>query len=299
MVPGLEPTSEMDLEVTRIEADPGLERVEQTDIEFIGEPLEGMESAGGTSIDEALLDAPDDDLLVSVPASRSRRRSGGETGRARVRGAGGRRSRGGRHGAGTPLADLPLLPDGPPAEAGRAGDRILDDPDNPELHLQLAERLIAGGEEVRGLEELELALGGYERIGDWPRAAELAERLTVLAPDTIRHHQKRVELAFRSGDRTPLLAAYLALGDALARAGATEKAMAVFGRVQEHDPGNVHAVSALAALRGEPAASRGAAPAEPAAPARPAAPATEAPSPPPPRRRPERGRRTPSWISDP
>jgi tetratricopeptide (TPR) repeat protein len=73
----------------------------------------------------------------------------------------------------------------------------------------------------------------------------------VLAPDAIRHHQKRVELAFRSGERAPLLAAYLSLGDALARAGAADKAMAVFGRVHEHDPGNAHALGALAALRGE------------------------------------------------
>jgi tetratricopeptide (TPR) repeat protein len=67
-------------------------------------------------------------------------------------------------------------------------------------------------------------------------------------PDDIRHHQKRVELAFRMGDRGPLLDAYLELGDALARAGAVEKAIAVFRRVQEHDPGNPHAALALAAF---------------------------------------------------
>ena len=91
-------------------------------------------------------------------------------------------------------------------------------------------------------------------------------------PDGIRHHQKRVELAFRMGDRGPLLDAYLSLGDALARAGATDKAMAVFHRVQEHDPGNQHAVRALAALAPE-LEDRGAGPAahRPAgAPARPA-----------------------------
>jgi tetratricopeptide (TPR) repeat protein len=94
-----------------------------------------------------------------------------------------------------------------------------------------------------------------------------------------------VELAFRSGERAPLLAAYLALGDALARAGATDKAMAVFGRVQEHDPGNAHAIGALAVLRGEPApvtqqpaeSTMPAAPAVPAADARPATPRPAAP----------------------
>ncbi len=188
------------------------------------------------------------------------------------------------------LGDLPLLPVEPAGTPSvvELESLILDDPDNPDLHLRLADRLVDGGEEVRGLEELELALAGYERRGDGQRASELAERLTILAPDTVRHHQKRVELAFRSGERAPLLAAYLALGDSLARSGATDKALAVFGRVQEHDPGNAHALSALAALRGEtqpagevePESRAGLAP--PAAPATPspAAPEASAPQPP-------------------
>ena len=101
---------------------------------------------------------------------------------------------------------------------------------------------------MRGIEELDLALMSYERLENWPAAAEVAERLVDVDPDGIRHHQKRVELAFRMGDRGPLLDAYLSLGDALARAGATDKATAVFQRVQEHDPGNHHASRALAAL---------------------------------------------------
>jgi tetratricopeptide (TPR) repeat protein len=154
----------------------------------------------------------------------------------------------------TPLGDLPLLPVEPtgPESIVELESRILDEPDDPELHLQLAERLLSGGEGERGLEEVELALAGYEGRSDWARATEMAEQLTRLAPDAIRHHQKRVELAFRTGERAPLLAAYLSLGDALARAGATEKAMAVFGRVREHDPGNPHAVRALAALGSQP-----------------------------------------------
>jgi tetratricopeptide (TPR) repeat protein len=220
-------------------------------------------------LDADLLDAPADDLIVSVVDDDSMDvpDSGSEV-----------------------ELDLmePDLPGEPPSllveSVGELGiveleSLILDDPDNPELHLRLADRLLSGGEDVRGLEELELALSGYERLGEWPRAAELSDRLVVLAPDAIRHHQKRVELAFRSGERTPLLAAYLALGDALARAGATEKAMAVFGRVHEHDPGNAHALAALAALRGavgpvaEPAAAPPAAPPPAAAPPAPGPPA--------------------------
>jgi tetratricopeptide (TPR) repeat protein len=275
-LPGLEQAAELDLEVSEVETDIGLEQTGSEDLEFIGEPLEGMDQPVTELADDvALLDTTADDLIVSPPGasidgadvdvgddleltepelSETEAQATTSTG---------------------PLGDLPMLPVEPAAVPSvvELESQILDDPDNPDLHLQLADRLLAGGEEARGVEELELALGGCERLGDWARAGEMAERLTTLAPDVIRHHQKRVELAFRSGERAPLLDAYLALGDALARAGATEKAMAVFGRVEEHDPGNTHARAALAALRGEskPLAGQPAAPAAPAAPARPAA----------------------------
>ena len=102
------------------------------------------------------------------------------------------------------------------------------------------------------LEELELALVGYEGLENWGGAAQLANRLAHLAPDDVRYHQKRVELAYRMGDRAPLLDAYLSLGDALARMGAREKAMAVYGRVLEHDSENTHAAAALSALTARP-----------------------------------------------
>ena len=91
---------------------------------------------------------------------------------------------------------------------------------------------------ARAAEELRLSLQAYEGAADWPGASAVAERLVALEPDAIHNHQKRVELAFRTGERAPLLEAYLALGDALGRAGATDKALAVYGRVQEHDPSN-------------------------------------------------------------
>src|SRR6476469_365709 len=72
----------------------------------------------------------------------------------------------------------------------------------------------------------------------------IAERLVALEPDAIHNHQKRVELAFRTGERAPLLDAYLELGDALGRAGARDKALAVYRRVLEHDPSNDRAAAA-------------------------------------------------------
>jgi tetratricopeptide (TPR) repeat protein len=289
-VPGLEQTAELDLEVPAVAADLGLERVEPTDLEFVSEPLEGVDEAlvdiGG---EETLGELPDD-LIISPPGEpldieepesavdldlmEPELQEDAATGAEPPQ----------------PLGDLPLLP---VESAGTPGvaeleSLVLDDPDNPQLHLDLADRLLEIGEETRGLEELELALDGYERQAEWGRAAELAERLVALAPDTIRHHQKRVELAFRSGERAPLIAAYLALGDALARMGATDKALAVFGRVHEHDPENAHAIAALARLQREPEAPAAevaapavrppVSPAPPPAPtAPPARPAAEAP----------------------
>jgi tetratricopeptide (TPR) repeat protein len=153
-----------------------------------------------------------------------------------------------------PIGNLPLVtPD------IRLGDtvaelenQVLDDPENPDIHLALAEKLLAQGETDRVTEELELALAGFEDRQDWGRASQMADRLVQLAPDSIAHHQKRVELAYRMGDRAPLLEAYMGLGDALAKSGALDKAAAVYNRVIEHDPGNQRAVAALARVGGDP-----------------------------------------------
>jgi tetratricopeptide (TPR) repeat protein len=72
--------------------------------------------------------------------------------------------------------------------------------------------------------------------------------LIRLDPSGVRYHQKRVELAFRGGDRTRLLDAYVELGDALMRVGALDNAVAVYRRVVEHDPENGRAQAALDSL---------------------------------------------------
>jgi tetratricopeptide (TPR) repeat protein len=239
-LPGLEASEAMELDATTEPADElGLEPMEVEPIEFEGAPLEGMDE---TMLDtepapeDGLLDAGDD-LTVSVadePAPDE---------------------------AEVPV-ELDLIDAGstdglPMIDAGAVTStvaelegRILDDPENPGLHRELGEALLAIPEAVRGLEELELALEGYEQTEAWGEAEQVANRLAAVAPDNIRYHQKRVELAFRGGDRAPLLDAYLGLGDALARAGATDKATAVYSRVREHDPGNAHALAALADLAG-------------------------------------------------
>jgi tetratricopeptide (TPR) repeat protein len=280
---------------------------ESSSLDFVPTPLDGMQ---GTSLDSfsseptssldfsveptrSPLDFPDD-IVVSLSDTETPFNTGPDL---------------------TGIVDLDALE--PPAAGGgdlplvssgsRVGDtladlenQVLDDPENPDVHLALAEKLLAAGETDRVAEELELALAGFEDRQDWTRASEMADRLVQLAPDSIGHHQKRVELAYRMGDRAPLLEAYLGLGDALANSGALDKAGAVYGRVIEHDPGNQRASAALGRIGGgeeqkappapakpqpvekaKPAAApeaRGSAPAKPQ-PARSPAPAPTAPRP--------------------
>ncbi|MBW8771803.1 MAG: tetratricopeptide repeat protein [Gemmatimonadetes bacterium] len=158
-------------------------------------------------------------------------------------------------------------------------ERIIDDPENPEHHRSLGEALLAAGETQRGHEELELALDRYEAKEEWPKALDITNELISLDTTAVRFYQKRVELAFRLGDREYLVDSYLELGDALLRSGTVDKAVAVYRRVAEHDPGNQRAATALLTLAGEetpppkPAAPAKAAPAKPAAPAASAPPA--------------------------
>jgi tetratricopeptide (TPR) repeat protein len=155
-------------------------------------------------------------------------------------------------------------------------ERIIDDPENPEHHRSLGEALLAAGETQRGHEELELALDRYEAREEWPKALDVAKELISLDTSSVKFYQKRVELAFRLGDREYLVDSYLELGDALLRSGAVDKAVAVYRRVAEHDPGNQRAASALLTLAGEETPTPAKA-ALKAAPAKPAAPAAAAP----------------------
>jgi tetratricopeptide (TPR) repeat protein len=85
--------------------------------------------------------------------------------------------------------------------------------------------------------------------------------------------QKRVEYAFRSGDREEQVVAYLALGRHFAANGEGPKSEAVFKRVLELDPENQEARSSIAAVaEAARAAAPPAAAAVPATPAPPAAP---------------------------
>lgn len=124
-------------------------------------------------------------------------------------------------------------------------DRILDDPDDPAPHLELAMLLTARGDAARAAEEFVIAVQAFEARQEWDAALDASDRLLAIEPDEIGHQQKRVELAYRSGDRKRLMIAYLGLADALVRSGESVKAAAVYQRVLEHDPDNATARDAI------------------------------------------------------
>lgn len=145
---------------------------------------------------------------------------------------------------------------------------VADRPDDPVAHQALGEALFTAGDTRRAADEFLFAAEAYEAVEAWQDAQDLMGRLVELEPNEIRHYQKLVELAYRTGSRSRMLDAYLALAGALRRIGEVEKSIAVYRRVTDHDPGNQAAREALGELGI-------AAPAEeppPAAPARPSKP---------------------------
>jgi tetratricopeptide (TPR) repeat protein len=228
----------------------GLQRDEPADLDFEPMTLEGMESSTIPGFSSESTDGLglSDDLMVTLPGDPDLASDETEDEEIRI------------DDETAELTDLgadALLEEEPEESVAEISasdaladleNRVLDDPENPDIHLELAEKLTSMGEIGRVTEELELALAGFEDRQDWSRAAEMVDRLVTLSPDSIAHHQKRVELAYRMGDRGPLLEAYLGLGDALGKSGALDKAIAVYGRVIEHDPGNVRATAALTRL---------------------------------------------------
>jgi tetratricopeptide (TPR) repeat protein len=144
------------------------------------------------------------------------------------------------------FADIEATP--APATIEELEARVADDPDDPEAHQALGEALIEAGERERGIEELDHATTGFENRGRLPHAQDLVDEILRLDPNSVRHRQKQVEFAFKSGDKVKLIAAYLELADTLLRGDLPDKARAVYQRVAEHDPGNERATAALAML---------------------------------------------------
>jgi len=165
----------------------------------------------------------------------------------------------------------PMMPPAPapsrgPARRGASADpldalrlRVNSDSGNPALRRQLAEALFERGDRDDGLAELELAMIAFERKSDLNSAASVADEIIRLNPNSVRHHQKRVEYAFRTNDRGRLVEAYLELADALFRSAQADKARTVYQRVLELSPDDIRAQAALSTFI-EPTAAPSAVP---------------------------------------
>src|SRR5687768_2657673 len=172
-------------------------------------------------------------------------------------------------------ADLPLIhPSGPGGDAAvvdedpaaarsalveRLRDAVADDPGNWQLHRQLGEALLEDSDREGGIDELEIAMVGFESTSDHASARAVADEILHLDPNSVRHHQKRVEYSFLLNDKARLVDAYLQLADCLFRNGHEEKAQAVYQRVIDIAPDDARAQAALAVFGDAPVE----APAEP------------------------------------
>ncbi len=153
--------------------------------------------------------------------------------------------------------------------------------------LERARQAMDAGERDVGIQVMEEALRLFETEGRWDEALTVCTDLLRSDPENIARYQKQVEIAYRAGQRTELVNAYLELADALVRMDAADHAVHVYRRVLEHDPHNEQASSALDLLetmspREEISPYPVSAPvAKPAAAASATAPAHPAPAPPP------------------
>jgi tetratricopeptide (TPR) repeat protein len=125
-------------------------------------------------------------------------------------------------------------------QAGLEGD-----PQDHVLRRRLAEAMLESGNRDGGIQELETAMIGFEREDDLSSAASIADEIVLLNPNSVRHHQKRVEYAFRTNERGRLIEAYLQLADALLRADQVEKSRAIYQRVLDLSPDDLRANAAL------------------------------------------------------
>ena len=132
-----------------------------------------------------------------------------------------------------------------PARIASLRRRVEADPGDAELHRELGEALIEGGAREEGLEQLEASIWEFERVGGYGKAYAVANEILRIDPDAVRFHQKRVEFAFRTGEKPRLVDAYLGLADSLVRSAEVAKARVVYQRVIDLSPDDARARVAL------------------------------------------------------
>jgi tetratricopeptide (TPR) repeat protein len=147
---------------------------------------------------------------------------------------------------------LPELLDDAPVSTQVSADvlreRMVAMPEDFAIRRQYAEAVLEQGDRETAMHELEAAMAGFEGQGDLDTAGSIAEEIVRLDPKSIRHHQKRVEFAFRANDRTRLAEAYVELADALLADGQALKARAVYQRVLDIKPEDLRAQAAIESI---------------------------------------------------
>jgi tetratricopeptide (TPR) repeat protein len=108
-----------------------------------------------------------------------------------------------------------------------------------------AEALFEKGDREGGVRELDRVMLGLERDRDITGARSVVEEILRINPNSVRHHQKRVEYAVRGDETSHLPDLYIELGDALVRDGQLEPARAIYRRVLEIAPNDPRASTAL------------------------------------------------------
>lgn len=153
--------------------------------------------------------------------------------------------------------DDALLTPSPPAPApGSLEDlrrRVAAKPGDAVAWNDLASLLRERGSEAEAEASLRDAHRHIAAAGHYAAAVGVVRQLLETELDDTVLHQKQVEYAFRSGDRSLLVRAYLDLGANLLRT-SPPKAQSVYQRVLDLDPQNAEARGRLAAAPPAPAA---------------------------------------------
>lgn len=148
----------------------------------------------------------------------------------------------------TDVTDVPELPGAAERTVEFLEALVAESPDDGAVRREWAEMLLEKGERDRGLDELDTALQAFEAAEDWPGATSVANEILLLEPNSVPHLQKRVEFAYRAGDKSGLVPAYISLANGLFRSGAMEESRTVYVRVLELDPENEEAKEGVATV---------------------------------------------------
>jgi tetratricopeptide (TPR) repeat protein len=149
-----------------------------------------------------------------------------------------------------PVTATPMVDAEAAGRVSRLLARVNGAPGDWSLRRELAEALFEDGNREGAIAELEVAMEGFEAAGDLGRALGVAVELIRVAPDALRHHERRVELATALGDSLEIREAHEHLADAQFRGGRVAEARTSYTRLLALAPNHAGALAALETLDG-------------------------------------------------